>query len=165
MSNDTEISKKVLVSAEALRQVLQALNGPGHYIRELQVTRGSLFDNPIDKLIAEYNTTVNSEAKAFSFAAADVLAERQRQIEAEGWTPEHDDQHDAGELALAAACYAYNTADPDPEGYGRVPYGWPWVREWWKPTTTRRDLVKAGALILAEIERLDRVEAKKGGVV
>lgn len=45
---------KLTVSADALRQVLQALNGPGHYIRELQVTRGPLFDNPIDTLIAEY---------------------------------------------------------------------------------------------------------------
>ena len=38
------------------------------------------------------------------------------------------------------------------------PPSWPWVRRWWKPTDRRRDLVKAGALILAEIERLDRIE-------
>src|SRR5690606_39870520 len=42
-------------------------------------------------------------------AARDVLAERRRQIEAEGWTPEHDDEHSTQELAFAAACYA--TAD------------------------------------------------------
>ena len=35
-----------------------------------------------------------------------IAAERQRQIEAEGWTPGHDDTHDRGELARAAACYA-----------------------------------------------------------
>lgn len=33
-----------------------------------------------------------------------IAAERQRQIEEEGWTPDHDDQHTNGELALAAAC-------------------------------------------------------------
>ncbi|MEB3421767.1 hypothetical protein VK682_24660 [Salipiger manganoxidans] len=43
---------------------------------------------------------------------------------------------------------------------------WPWDRKWWKPTTPRRDLVKAGALIVAEIERLDRAAlraAQEGG--
>ena len=39
-------------------------------------------------------------------AASDVLAERARQIAAEGWTPEHDDEHDGGELARAGAAYA-----------------------------------------------------------
>lgn len=41
-----------------------------------------------------------------------------------------------------------------------IPRQWPftWWLDWWKPTTYRRDLVKAGALILAEIERLDRRE-------
>lgn len=95
-------------------------------------------------------------------AVADVLAERQRQVEAEGWTPEHDDQHDAGEMADAAACYAGNyhirysmssTAPARP-----VPTLWPWSPAWWKPSGARRDLVKAAALIIAEIERLDRME-------
>ena len=86
-----------------------------------------------------------------------IAAERQRQIEAEGWTPEHDDEHGAGEMAAAAACYALNAA-----GCGcEVARNWPWDGSWWKPTTSRRDLVKAGALILAEIERLDRLVAKK----
>jgi len=43
-------------------------------------------------------------------AARDVLAERQRQVTAEGWTPEHDDSHKAGSLAAAAACYTFNAA-------------------------------------------------------
>lgn len=90
---------------------------------------------------------------ALSAAARDVLAERRRQIEAEGWSPEHDDEHSENEMALAAACYAMSAG-----GYakGKVPPVWPLMKEWWKPSTPRRDLVKAGALILAEIERLDR---------
>lgn len=97
-------------------------------------------------------------------AARDVLAERDRQVSEEGWTPSHDDQHDKGEIARAAACYAYGHTDivemgRDPNGPFEVAFHrtvWPWDREWWKPTNRRRDLVKAGALILAEIERLDR---------
>lgn len=85
-----------------------------------------------------------------SKAAADVLAERRRQIEVEGWTPENDDAFQAGDLAMAAACYAQG------ESWPLVPRSWPWAGSWWKPTDRRRDLVKAGALILAEIERLDR---------
>lgn len=94
-------------------------------------------------------------------AARDVLVERQRQIEAEGWTPEHDDRHVPGQLALAAAAYAVeaeaNLTDPeDAHPIGVPPEFWPWSPAWWKPTDARRDLVKAAALILAEIERLDR---------
>ncbi|HBP1037637.1 TPA: hypothetical protein L5R03_003558 [Pseudomonas aeruginosa] len=83
----------------------------------------------------------------------DVQAERKRQVEVEGWTPEHDDEHNGGELADAAACYALSAA-------GWSTYAarerWPWPLEWWKPSTARRDLVKACSLALAEIERLDR---------
>ncbi len=84
----------------------------------------------------------------------DVIAERHRQVSAEGWTPEHDDDHDQGELAAAAATYALVAAECHVAPHWNT---WPWQTMWWKPTTPRRDLVKAGALILAEIERLDRV--------
>ena len=40
----------------------------------------------------------------------DVVAERVRQVEQEGWTAEHDDAHDLAELAEAAACYAHHAA-------------------------------------------------------
>jgi hypothetical protein len=93
-----------------------------------------------------------------SKAAQDVLAERQRQITQEGWTPAHDDEHDQGELAMAAACYALPEEEREMHEHPEqdFPFGWPWPGHWWKPGERRRDLVKAGALILAEIERLDR---------
>ena len=94
-------------------------------------------------------------------AVLDVLAERRRQIEAEGWTPEHDDEHSVGELAKAAACYALVSAGFNPDATITV---WPWHRLWWKPSDKRRNLVKAGALILAEIERLDRMAERQEGV-
>jgi hypothetical protein len=95
-------------------------------------------------------------------ALADVATERKRQIEIEGWTPEHDDEHDDTQLAGAAACYALATvahwaARP------AIAQLWPWDASWWKPADDpRRNLVKAGALILAEIERLDRITALGG---
>ena len=94
-------------------------------------------------------------------AAFDVLVERRRQVEAEGWTPEHDDQHDTGQLARAAACYALVSGGMNPKAK-TVSMAWPWHPSWWKPADRRRNLVKAGALILAEIERLDR-QTESGG--
>ncbi|MCY1301569.1 hypothetical protein D9M70_511900 [compost metagenome] len=93
-------------------------------------------------------------------AARDVLAERQRQVEVEAWTPEHDDVHGKGAMALAAGCYARHAHQP-PNWHGRAPESWPWGSAWWKPSTPRRNLVKAGALIIAEIERLDRAASKE----
>ena len=87
-------------------------------------------------------------------AVVSVLAERERQQAEEGWTPEHDDEHCNGELAMAAVCYINETGTVNRNG-GK-PWGWPWDASWWKPNARRRNLVKAGALILAEIERIDR---------
>lgn len=88
----------------------------------------------------------------------ELAAERRRQIEAEGWSPEHDDEHRDGELAAAAAAYALH----DLRGgfFGRWHSTiWPWALHWWKPKSRRRDLIRAAALIVAEIERLDRADA------
>jgi hypothetical protein len=68
-------------------------------------------------------------------------------------------------MARAAACYAIS-ASSEPDDHIAaviVDTTWPWAPEWWKPTHGRRDLVKAGALILAELERLDRAALSKPG--
>lgn len=120
--------------------------------------------------VALYTTPLPSPdvAALQTQAAKDVLAERQRQVTAEGWTPEHDDEHDNGELAKAAACYAIGRPEirrlvdvGTPDVVSFVMQIWPWSTAWWKPTNPRRNLVKAAALILAEIERLDRADASK----
>ncbi len=93
----------------------------------------------------------------------EIARERERQLAAEGWTPEHDDTHVAGEMAVAAGCYAIHAgqgADAQVRP-GYAPQDWPWQARWWKPKQPRRDLIRAAALIVAEIERLDRAEAKK----
>lgn len=89
-----------------------------------------------------------------------IAEERQRQIEKEGWTPEHDDQHTDEELAIAAACYVM---PQELRENGIVtPLAWPWHPDWWKPTPNNRirELTKAGALIAAEIDRLKRKGAE-----
>lgn len=95
-----------------------------------------------------------------SKALEDISAERKRHIKEEGWTFDHDDQHAKGELAAAASCYSLPPQQRSAYWSNSVPRYWPWHHSWWKPGDRRRELVKAGALILAEIERLDRASAK-----
>lgn len=103
-----------------------------------------------------------------------IAAERRRQIEKEGWTAEHDDAHRPGSLAAAAACYALPhdcEIRVDAMAWNSAPAQWPWARTWWKPAPIERlernvyqpstegrirELEKAGALIAAEIDRLQR---------
>jgi hypothetical protein len=108
-------------------------------------------------------------------AVQDVLAERQRQQVVEGYSPAHDDGHPDGSIAKAASCYAlcagigtataggyehhYEFAKMYAEAACPSP-PWPWDEDAWKPKSPRRDLVRAAALILAEIERLDRRAVK-----
>ncbi|HIE5247968.1 TPA: hypothetical protein ACXOGI_003706 [Pseudomonas aeruginosa] len=136
---------------------------------------------PIEPLLSmmsdkDHDTRIMAERQLLSILAdapgkempqawLDVQAERRRQVEAEGWTPEHDDEHSHGQMARAAACYALagSCAPNDGTAALLVSLAWPWDEQWWKPTSARRDLVKACALVLAEIERLDRAAATQGG--
>ena len=96
-----------------------------------------------------------------------IAEERKRQINKEGWASEHDADHAAGELADAAVCYALND---DAKTFINNAWGndqwlnfWPFDLEWWKPTPNDRirELQKAGALIAAEIDRLQCIEKVK----
>ncbi|MDJ1429162.1 hypothetical protein [Pseudomonas aeruginosa] len=121
---------------------------------------------PIEPLLnmmsdKDHDTRITAERQLLSILAAapgnsvpqawlDVQAERRRQITAEGWTPEHDDLYCAAELPRAAAAYILNGANDE------APAIWPFSAKWWKPRDARANYVRAAALILAEIERLDR---------
>ena len=104
-------------------------------------------------------------------AYIDVLMERRHQEREEGFTLDHDDAHINQELARAALAYLRQYAayqhryDPnnkkdyqfqDPIDIDDDGVAWPWELHWWKPKDPRHDLVRAAALILAEIERIDR---------
>lgn len=85
----------------------------------------------------------------------EIQNERARQKSVEGWTDEHDDEHSCGELRFAAISYC--VADGGVYLPDEVPLSWPFGQDYWKPTTYRRNLIKAAALIVAEIERIDRI--------
>ena len=90
-----------------------------------------------------------------------IAMERQRQIEKESFTVEHDDMHPDGDLEHAAACYIQANEYTDPALAPLNGDLWPWEGKWWKPSSDPiRNLVKAGALIAAEIDRIQRVAAK-----
>ena len=115
-----------------------------------------------------------------SKGARDVVNERNRQIEEEGWNKDHDSSHTDSSLALAGACYAIpdKLLKMEKRSYAvdvairgdtpiwkymkeKVPKLWPesWHIMWWKPKTRRENLVRSAALIIAEIDRLDNSEA------
>jgi len=100
-----------------------------------------------------------------------IAVERARQIEDENWSAKHDDEHINGELADAAAVYAMKSSFRSRRvrgGCGTETVAselWPWDCEWWKPQGGRiKQLVKAGALIAAEIDRLKRTHAHSANV-
>lgn len=102
-----------------------------------------------------------------SAATRDVIAERDRQIKAEGYDLEHDDAHQNNEIAAYATFYAMPPATrnwPAQEtGYGMT-WGQAIIPADWGPPKTcdrRQELVKAAALLVAEIERLDRAQKKE----
>ncbi|WP_300747472.1 hypothetical protein [Pseudomonas sp.] len=93
-------------------------------------------------------------------ALGDVHLERLRQIDVENRSPVDDDDYSLGQLAYAAAGYAQGSVPAQQVQDCLRPSYWPWHPRWWKPGSPRRMLVKAGALILAEIERIDRLASK-----
>jgi hypothetical protein len=94
--------------------------------------------------------------------------ERMRQIEVEGWTPEHDDTQVHGEMAKAAMSYVDFACRLGGRFHDHIiankqfyrPEFWLWDDELWKPSDDPiRNLQKAGALIAAEIDRLLRLRS------
>lgn len=114
-----------------------------------------------------YKDTLLAQWEEITTSGCSLIAkERALQISVEGWTSQHDDLHKRGEMADAASCYAKIAAmnsyiAPVPLD---KPINWPWDEEWWKPSSDPiRNLEKAGALIAAEIDRLQRLELEKEG--
>jgi hypothetical protein len=128
-----------------------------------------------------------------------IAEERQRQIDVECWTKEHDSEHENFELSAAACCYASHNISQQLEkihhtnqsplaefkiyDFGESDFfinngdrgdrrlrkagwknGFPWDYKWWKPSKDPiKNLVKAGALIAAEIDRLQNSETSQRG--
>ena len=95
-----------------------------------------------------------------------IAKERQRQIDVEGFDERHDDYYVGSAMLWAAVIYtqlavALTEGMPPDEIVVEPPKGWPWRQGWWKPSPDPiRNLEKAGALIAAEIDRLERERAR-----
>jgi hypothetical protein len=114
-----------------------------------------------------------------------IAEERARQFHPEGWDPAHDDGHKDGSLAIVAACYAVaGREDVRVEAYRDFPVNCGcreahcehmlcvetrWADAFpWEPEADKRAkhpairrLVIAGALIAAEIDRLQRIDCRR----
>lgn len=114
----------------------------------------------------------------FGGALRSIARERERQVLMEGFNADHDSHHYSGELAIAGSWYALNSIcyGKDFVGIGSVQNSlsnhfsgehswckWPFDDGWWKPSNRRADLVKAAALIAADIDRLDRAQLDEDG--
>jgi hypothetical protein len=104
-------------------------------------------------------------SKKLLSGAGMIATERLRQKTQEGYSDEHDDEHEFGEIVEAAICYADHAAKRSFLGAKEYrdyesPDEWPWEWSFWKPKTPIKDLVRAGALIAAEIDRLKRLKDK-----
>jgi len=98
-----------------------------------------------------------------------IRFERWRQLVFKGFSFDHDDRHVDGELAMAALAYVnaglVSQCRPNTRVVLALPnnaLGWPWGRSEWKPSDDPiENLVRAGALIAAEIDRLLRLREEK----
>lgn len=165
LSNDSYVDN-------ALRELVEDTTGDNG-VRVVQAVIRALRDSgliraypdlsqPVDPQISEYEKIMlqdgmrqpvasgQSASQSLTDALCDVIAERQRQIRVKGWTPEHDDTYIGCELAAAAISYIEPV---EAENY--------WPADWhdgsFRPSDYRRNLVKATALLVAELERLDRI--------
>lgn len=151
------------------------------FMSKTRLTEGALeVDNPEDRITPEVRKAIGialgwtgSKESVIRREQEDtpgmrvVMAERRRQLDAEGWSAAHDDEHDDESLAIVAACYAaHGVAAPDGlvrvlvDANGEPRDAWPssWGYEWDKRRKhpRLRKLAIAGALIMAEIDRLLR---------
>lgn len=117
----------------------------------------------VGRLSSLLNTHIEGVAGA-STGGMDTLGERARQRRMEGYDDAHDDAHDDFSLSSAAIAYVMDARLRGTTGHGFTetpPADWPWDINDWKPKTIRQTLVVAGALIIAEIERIDRIERSR----
>lgn len=171
----------------AMIKLSRALGHP----KEVEAGATQCIEAALIELAVERLTPGGSSKHGTSLTGAELIAaERRRQIEQEGWTPDHDDEHEDGSLALAAVCYA----SPEPiylcdiDGRATVRFVDPWPDSWDSEWDKRSEygnadetesgiadpgsytpeqrldlLVKAGALIAAEIDRQKRALGVKEG--
>ena len=152
--------------AELLRRSQVGIRKYGVTLGSLGLSHAALLQHALEESLDLANYLRTLLMLPGAAAMFDVLAERRRQIDQKGRTPENDDLYSNDELAAYATYYAMPQAAREwpakDTGYGNtfaeaiVPEGWP------VPVTQdrRAELVKAAALALAAIEHIDRAEGR-----
>lgn len=102
-------------------------------------------------------SAVESERPAYG-VLMEVARERARQI-GKGFDASHDDLYTGNELAQAGIAYALASL---PAGKAEAVLYWPWAPTFWHPEGQRANLIKAAALLVAEVQRIDRAIAATG---
>jgi hypothetical protein len=114
-----------------------------------------------------FHPDADAGTAASAKVAGELFEERVRQQIGEPYTADRDDEYLHGQLENAALTYLQYGRDDGRfkvaqayQAEGEAPASWPWEAQFWKPSSRRRMLVKAGALVIAAIERLDREAGK-----
>lgn len=113
-------------------------------------------DSPFDAAIEAGWINPEDASKAI----IDVMNERDRQWDEEGFTPGGDDKYQDGELERAGAAFALFACRFSTKGAWFINDIWPFSSTWWKPKSHRQNLVRAAALLVAAIEKIDRAEKR-----
>lgn len=148
-----------MITLEEARRIAEVYETEGCISTAAQVARVLMHEN---RNLLEAATRNTAETRtAIPVAMADVINERGNQIE-RGFVPMSDDAYKNEELVQAAVCYASQDTRFGNKYHGAsiAPTLWPFHSAYWKPTTHRRNLVKAAALLVAEIERIDRADGR-----
>ena len=138
--------------------------GDSNQARQRDLTKAcALLLAEYDRLIRQTPKETLTPDRSPLTSAEAFLAERMKQTGIKNFTPENDDQYKAGELVRASHAYSYHAGLPDKQRSDKTPPScWPWDTIHWHPaignsTEARlRELEKAGALLLAEFDRLER---------
>ena len=113
---------------------------------------------PKEELTEDTDNDVIEDCLEYAKGADLIREERRRQQEVEGYDAMHDRHHTPQVLCRAAAAYALYDDQSALIGNSAAKL-WPWSNEFWKPKTQLRNLVRAGALIAAAI---DKLQSEKG---
>lgn len=117
--------------------------------------------------MADSNANLTVRVRSHIPGGLRILVERDRQVREEGYTVAHDSEHDPIDLVHAAQTYLrivehrLRGVELSKDEAASLRDGafamrlWPWGDDSLKPTTSDRDLVKAGALIAAALDRID----------
>lgn len=146
------------LAARAAAEIRALASGGGEESQDVE-----LLTREIGRLKRELSAHEEGVAGA-SRAALDTLGERARQRRQEGYDDLHDDGYDDFALLKAALAYGEDALLQGTTGHSfteTAPPSWPWNEDDWKPKGLRRMLVNMGALVIAEMERLDRAEESK----